>query len=429
MKNFKKLNSGFAAFYSMILILGIICATTASVSFVVIKQQKGIKSMVRSFQSYYSAETGVEDALLRLKSEMEFSSPYTFNFDNNKAATVEISESIGGSRTITAEGNTFDKVRKISAVYKISSNNPTFSIGIQVGNGGLTLGNNSVVVGDIFSNGSIVVPTGTSYLNNNVIVAQKGNVIDGAVVSGDVSAYSCIDSQIILGDLTYIQGGVIDDCEVIAGDTILQLEEIPAQDMPITDEQINTWKQEATNGGIIAGDYSLSGSVEQNLGPKKITGDLILDNGTTLNLTGTILVSGNLTISNNAKIKLDSGVYGSRSGLIIITGKTKINPNVHLEGSGEDKSFLMLLSINTEVSDIANPAIRVDNNISSNAAIFYAGKGLIVLNNGALANQVTGYKVHLENNAWVVYLDELKDIFFSSEPTASWELESWKEIE
>jgi len=171
----------------------------------------------------------------------------------------------------------------------------------------------------------------------------------------------------------------------------------------------------------------ISDRVQRNLGPLRITGNLTIDNRTTLNMRGTILVSGNLTISNNARIRLDNEVYGSNSGVIIVEGKTTINPNVYLEGSGEDESYLMVLSTNTEISDISNPAIRINNNV--NGAIFYAGSGLIVLNNGVMAQEVTAYKVRLENNAWIFYEDGIADITFSSGPSGSWELVSWKEIE
>jgi hypothetical protein len=427
LKNFKKLNSGFAAFYALILILGIICVTTASISFVVNKQQKAVKNVVRSSQSYYSTEAGVEDALLRLRQEMDFSSPYSFEIAENKTATVTISDEEAGTRTINVEGDVFDKIRKVRAVYKISDSGGSFNYGIQVGDGGLTMGNNSFVRGNVFSNGSVIVPTGVAYIDDSVTVARNGNRIDGLIIGMNAKAYSCFDSRILLGDLTYVQGGTLDDCWDLFGDTILQPDEIPAQNLPLTDTQINFWKQEAINGGTISGDLVISDRVQRNLGPLRITGNLTIDNRTTLNMRGTILVSGNLTISNNARIRLDNEVYGSNSGVIIVEGKTTINPNVYLEGSGEDESYLMVLSTNTEISDISNPAIRINNNV--NGAIFYAGSGLIVLNNGVMAQEVTAYKVRLENNAWIFYEDGIADITFSSGPSGSWELVSWKEIE
>jgi hypothetical protein len=263
------------------------------------------------------------------------------------------------------------------------------------------------------------------YIDETIIVAINGNRIEGLIVGEDAKAHTCKDSQ-ITGTLTYVSGGSVTNCT--AGESIkTQPNEIPAKDLPIPQSQIDSWKSEAEAGGIISGDYTISGKITQNLGPVKITGNLLVDNNATLNMMGTIWVVGNLRIDNGSTIKLDSDSYGPLSGVIVVDGKIKVRPNTYLKGSGQEGSYLMLLSTNPEVLDTANPAIDVDNN--SDAAIFYTTQGLIVLRNKIKAREVTGYKIFLDNNAEILYEAGLEEATFSSGPGGSWEVVSWREIE
>jgi len=417
---------GFAAFFITILVLAVIFGIAISLTVLILGQQRISGNIVKSSQSYFAAEAGIEDAILRLKNKMKWSSPYNLNV-GGASATIEISSIIGGSRTITSKGNFLNRIRKIQIVYKISTQQISFYYGAQVGDGGMLMGNNSRVRGNIYSNGSVIPAKGgdKGYIDESIIVAINGNRIEGLQVGKDAKAHTCKDSQ-ITGTLIYVSGGSVQNCTA-GGATNIQPNEIPAKDLPISQGQIDKWKQEAEGGGIISGDYTVSGKITQNLGPKKITGNLLVDNNATLNMTGTIWVVGNLRIDNGSTIKLDSNSYNSLSGVIVVDGKIKVRPNTYLKGSGQEGSYLMLLSTNPEVSDTANPAIGVDNN--SDAAIFYANQGLIVLRNKIKAREVTGYKIFLDNNAEILYEAGLEEATFSSGPGGSWEVADWKEIE
>jgi hypothetical protein len=359
---------------------------------------------------------------LRLVKKMTLSAPYTFKV-GQATSTVEISEIVGGSRTITATGNSLNRLRKIQVGYSVSTQQISFHYGAQVGEGGMTMGNNAVIKGNVYSNGSVV--SGKGYIEGTVIVAKNGNRIEGLIIQQDAQAHSCKDSQ-ITGTLTYVSGGTIQNC--LAGGTIkIQPNEIPTKDLPIPQTQIDKWKSEAEKGGTISGDYTISGKITQNLGPVKITGNLLVDNNAVLNMTGTIWVVGDLRIDNGATIKLDSNSYGALSGVIVVDGKIKVRPNTYLKGSGQEGSYLLLLSTNPEVSDTTNPAIDVDNN--TDAAIFYTNQGLIVVRNNVKARELTGYKIFLDNNAEVAYETGLEEAVFSSGPGGSWKVVSWREVE
>lgn len=422
----QKREKGFAALFLSILVLAIIFVLGVSITVLTLGQQKISGNIIKSTQAYYTAEAGIEDALLRLTQAKVWSSPYNLSVGDT-LATIEISDIIGGSRTITSKGDFLNRIRKTQIVYQISSQKISFYYGAQIGDGGMEMGNNARIGGNVFSNGSVIPARGgdKGYIDNSIIVAKSGNRIEGLIVGEDAMAHTCKES-IIGGNLTYVSGGSILNCDV-GGSVNERPNQIEPEGLPISQEQIDSWKSDAESEEVISGDYTISGGTTENLGPKKITGNLLVDNNATLNMTSTLWVAGNLRIDNGATIQLDSNFYGSNSGVIVVDGKVKIRPNTYLKGTGQEGSYLMMLSTNPEVSDETNPAIDIDN--TTEGAIFYGQNGLIVLRNNVVAREVTSYKIFIDNNAEIIYESGLENVFFSSGPGGSWEVASWREIE
>ncbi len=411
---------GIAGIYITLLVLAIVFAMATTISILTYNEQKISRNIIKSTQAYYTSEAGVEDIMLRMLNSMNWSSPYSLDVGNNNA-TIEVSDIIGGVRTITSTGNASNRTRKIQIIYRISTQEISFYYGAQVGEGGMIMGNNSRVKGNLYSNGSVTSIKG--YIDDTIVVAINGNRIEGLEVGKDAKAHSCKDS-IIAGSLTYVSGGAVQNCT--ANEFINeQPNEILPKDLPISQSQIDEWKTDAENGGVIIGDYIISGASE-DLGPVKIEGNLLIDNNATLNIKGSMWVVGDLRIDNGSTVQLDFNSYGSNSGVIVVDGKIKIKPNTYLKGSGEDESYLLLLSTNSSLDDL-NPAIEVDNN--TDAAIFYANQGLISIRNNVQVREITGYKVYLDNNAEVQYESGLENASFSSGSGGTWEVASWKEVE
>lgn len=417
-------DAGFAALFMTILILVVIFGIAVSISILTYGEQKILKNITKSNQAYYTAEAGIEDALLRLEKNMNWSSPYTLSVGNS-SATIEISEIIGGSRMITSEGNVSNRIRKIQIVYQVTAEEISFYYGAQIGDGGIEMVNKSRIEGNVFSNGSIVRIEGANVeITGTAWVAINGNKLNGLNIGEDAYVHTCVDSQ-IGGTLTYVSGGSVINCT--AGESIKERpNEIDPRDLPIPPETINSWKDDALSGGIISGDYILSGTSEAFLGPKKIEGNMAIQDKSILTVTGTIWVTGDITIENTAKVRLDKAAYGSLSGVIIADGKIILRDSASVEGSGEEGSYLMLLSTNTSL-DAASPAIFAGN--SSETAIIYTSDGLVVVANSIELREVTGYKLYLSDSATVVYEVGLEDASFTSGPGGSWEVVSWKEIE
>lgn len=203
----------------------------------------------------------------------------------------------------------------------------------------------------------------------------------------------------------------------------------PRENMPISDGVIQDWRNAAADGGTCvvpqcdaSGNYHITGGVAKSLGPKKITGNLQVDNNAILTITGTIYVAGSVNLSNNCIIKLDPS-YGANSGVIVTDGLVDVSNNCTFQGSGNPKSYILLLTAKDA------PALDVMD-ISNNSAgvIYYAAKGRINFANNATAKEATAYGMDMSNNAVITYESGLANATFSTGPSAGWSIQRWNEI-
>lgn len=404
---------GFAAFLAAILIMAIMFGIGTSIFILTYNEQKISQNVSKSIQAYYLSEAGLEDALLRMSNGKNWTSSYSLAL-NNGTSTVEISEAVGGSRTITSNASISGKYRKNQVVYEISNKNFSFFYGAQIGEGGLVLDDLSQVKGNVFSNGSIIMESGAE-ITGTAKVAKNGNKIEGGAVLEDAYADLCHNTD-VSNNLFY---RINDGCAADIFTTLSQ--EIATASLPISEEEIIEWKNEALAGGIHSGNYALSeGSAY--LGPKKIEGNLLIEGNSHLFLTGTLWVTGTVMIKNNAIVGLDQSSYGSFSGMIISNNLITLQNNSISRGSGLAGSYLMYLS-----TAALNPAIKIQNNSVSD--ILYTNKGWIEIENNSKMREITGYGIHLKNNAAVTYEVGLQDSNFISGPSGGWGVASWKEIE
>lgn len=319
--------------------------------------------------------------------------------------------------------------RTVRARIVADNNESSFSFhyGIQVGETGLTMSNNSQVVGSVYSGGSItggsgVYIKGDVYISkpdgelNNVRVGCPASQGGACPINGSAHVYNLIGSY-IYGDGYYTNRS----STTILG-TATPNSPAPAPiSLPISDTNIDLWKSWAEKGGLYTGNYTLSGNnVSVDLGPYKIDGDLTITNGSTLNLTGVLYVTGDITFSQNAIISLDSS-FGTNSGMIIADGTVITSNNVQIKGSGNSASYIMILS--TSSSD---PAINVANNSSS--VVYYANNGFIDVANNAHIRSITGKGIRLKNGAIVEYDTGLANSNFSAGPGGSWFLKEWQVV-
>lgn len=404
---------GFATLYFVLLALFLIVSIAGSSFLLISFQQRVGRNAQNSIQAYWAAEAGVEDAFLRLKKGLSWANPISFSVGEG-GVTTTITETSPGTNLVVAQGDDASRIRKIQALFELSGITPAFFYGAQIGDGGLQMDNLSKVIGNVFSNGNIIAVSGSKIMES-ATTAGAGKKIEKATILQDAFADVCKDSTVTGVLRANSQTGCTFGSFVPLG-TPPSL--VP---LPISVEEIQVWKDAAQAGGTIIGNYELGGSDTASLGPKKITGNLEIEDSAVLTLTGTLWVAGDVEVKNSARVKLASS-YGATSGVIVADGTITLQNNSISEGSGNPDSYLIYLSTNS-----SNPALVIKNNAI--ADILYTSQGWLEVQNNAQLVEVTGYGIHLKNSSVIQYEMGLQDAKFTSGPGASFELSSWQEIE
>jgi len=265
---------------------------------------------------------------------------------------------------------------------------------------------------------------------NKVIVAGTAwaNNIVNSSICGD-AYYQGIDSS----SLAFLNNPSSPICSqpLTGGTAFPDSADQPPSNMPVSQANIDQWKNDAQAGGQMIGDYNVTNDV--SLGPKEITGSLVMvDNNKTLTVTGTLYVRGNIDIANGSAVHCDPA-YGENSCLVIADGWIHVANNGQFLGSGTPGSFTMLL---TTLACTGSSGVgcghhggAIDAHNNATGVIFYASNGMINLHNGVSLTEVTAYKLRMENNAVITYESGLANAKFSSGPTGGFSVKDWREVE
>jgi len=295
----------------------------------------------------------------------------------------------GSTRTILTRARNFSKA--------------SFAAAMQGGGSGAVLRNNAHIIGSVYLNGSILCLPGAGITGSATVAGETGS-IDGCEVDGDAQAHE-IRNSVVAGDAWY---------QAISGTSVSGALHPDSPDpatvpFPLTDQQIDLWRAEAEDGGVIQGNVVVSGDGPHPYGPVRITGDLTIGNNATLTMTGTIFVDGRVTTGNGSVVRLDPS-YQERSGVLAAEGNIDAGNTVSFYGSGDSASVLLIVTRSLSVSE-TDPAIFIGNNASN--SLFYANRGLIHVKNNALVNGLVGERLLLDENTSAVYLPAATDLDFS----------------
>jgi len=396
----------------------------------ILKQQRITSQSALSRQSYFLAEAGIEDVVYRLKTGRPVSPSEILSL--NGESTIIATEDTSDGKQITSVADFRNVVRKLRANVILGSG-VSFHFGIQSGDGGLLMGNTSSVLGNVYSNGSVIGSGPTNnIIRGGVVSAGPNGFVNNLYATSSVYA-NTISSAQIDGDAYY---------QSISNTTVLGTSYPESTDqsfanLPIPDEQIEEWKQVALAGGVIDDPcpYKITGAV--TIGPTKIACDLeISGNNYTIILAGNVWVEGNIIIKNSPNIRIDSSL-GSKGVALIAdkladpngSGKISLENSATFEGSGISGSHVMFISQNRSAeSGGSEEAIDVKNTVSGDLLV-YAGHGEIVLQNSVNLKEVAAYKIRLKNTATVVYETGITNLIFDSGPSGSYEILDWREIE
>ena len=416
---------GYSALVTVFLVSTIGLILAGNMSALMIARQKIIRNVLGAAQSYYTAEAGIEDALLRV---IDPAIPEQTNISLSLAgstASTTIFQS-GNNTTISSSGNKNNFFRNLQLAVTAATDGASFNYGVQIGAGGLEMKNSGRVEGNVYSDGDIIgtnspVITGDAWVSGN-------HKIKGFRVDGDAHA-NTLQSDSIGRDAYYqTKTGT-----TVSGTNYPGSADPPALTMPISDTLINSWKDDALAGGIYTGNYLIENITD--LGPIKIIGNLTIEGDAVVTLTGTVWVTGNIILQNNGIIQLASG-YVTNDCVIIDDGNITLQNNFLVCGSEGYN-----ISSNPKVCNTANTsyvlfvstksgdgAIDMKNDASLNG-ILYAPYGGLEIENNAFLKEATAYKLKIENNTIVRYESGLVNLSFSSGPGGGWTIGQWQEIQ
>lgn len=424
-KRIKK-NSGAAM---LIFIIFFVFISLAIVFGLILPSVRGFQNTsldLNSKKSYFLAESGSEDATYRIFNSMPISGIETITLDSNSVTTT-ITTTFVNTKKITSLAGVSSSERKTSLNVR-TGEGVVFKYGTQAGQGGFVFHPNSHITGSLYSNGDIVGSNG-AYITGAAFAAGPTGSINnmriGFLGLGDAYSHTITNSTITGNVYCKVGSGNNKPCDVTTNDPL-------PKSLPIPDESIAKWKDDAENPakGGSTNNGNMTINVPTSLGPKKIVGDLTVNS--TLNLTGTIYVTGNIFLNIGGKVKLDVS-YGATSGILMSDGYIRIKNNVIFEDSGTPGSYIMLLSESNCDASMGgapcngNNALDVSNN--SNISIVVAQKGTVYFSNNATVKETVGNKIELKNNVGISYGSGIIDVGFTSGPSGSWHISDWGETQ
>ncbi len=392
---------------------------------------RSASNFMKSVGSYYASESGVEDVAYRLRNAKVVTSPEVLVV--NSATITTTIANVGSDKELIATSDLDDHIRKVKALLTVTAatGGVSFNYGVQVGNGGFFLENNSEIKGNVYSNGPI---TGQ---NNNIIrgdavSAGAGGLFDNAHATGTVRAHE-IKSSTIDKDAYYVVWG---SGNTITGTQYPGSADQPTIPLPITDAQISDWETEAAAGGTISSPCPYNISAATTIGPKKIACDLIIDinPAATVTLTGPLWVTGNIVVQNNSILQVAASLPGKSVVIVadnpsnkLTSSKITLQNDTIYNGSGSGSYIFFVSQNNSYELGGSEVAINGKNNVSG-SLVLYGGHGEILIENGISLKEVTGYRIHSKNNTVVTYESGLASPLFTSGPAGSLSVQSWREV-
>jgi len=450
-----KQENGYVALTVTLLTMIVSLTIIGGFTFFALQEARTNTAFTKSVESRYIAEGGIEDMVYRVVSGKQYSASETLDVGNG-TTTLTVSTS-GTQKTIRSAGKRDNFQQNLETKVTIATDAVGFYYGAQVGDGGITMEQNSSVSGGVFSNGSIIgdngaIITGDAFAAGASAIRKvtvsgnaQAHLIDDSTVGGYASSTTKLDDTLVgldahtneLDDATVNNNAyynVTDAQSVVLGSRITPT--VPPADLtslalPITQSKIDQWKSDAEQNGVIA-----SGTCSQNWSPPTnpytVNGGVLekslnLDNNQILILKGTVWVKCDVDVSNGAAIRLDPG-YGQTSGMLIADGRMHLRNNGVFQGSGDpcNCSYIMLL---TTAGGGGHHGSAIDLHNNASGTIFYAGNGLVYLHPNVEVMQLTARAVHLENNATLVYELGVASANFSSGPSSGSDIQYWKRVE
>lgn len=429
LKNTSESNRGAVLMTLVLLFTGISLVIVLGLGLPIINGNKAVTAALQSRVSFAASEGGLEDYMYRLTNAMNFDNTEVVDVDGTQVISKLVIGAEPNTLDVVAEGNRSNAIRTTKGVVAAGSG-ASFNYGVQVGNGGFRMENNSSVLGNVYANGS-VIGFNSNFVDGDVVSAGPTGLIDGITASS--SAYAnTIQNSTVYKDAYYQT--ILNT--TVGGTEYPGSEDQPVAELPISDAQIDAWKDDAVAGGVINSPCPYIIESDTVIGPVKINCDLILKgNDYNVDLLGPIWVEGDIEMQNGPTVRVHDSI-GNRSiafiadepsdsdngGMILLKNSTSF-------GGNGNSSYVLMVSQNTSAENGGtNVAINVANSVAGDLLV-YARHGEILLQNSVNLKEVSAHLIRLTNFAEVVYESGLISLLFTSGPGGGYIIDGWKEVE
>ncbi|MFY9463434.1 MAG: choice-of-anchor R domain-containing protein [Candidatus Sungiibacteriota bacterium] len=147
------LQSGYAALTAVLLIIFSSLAIIGGLAFFATQEAGVNRVYARSVIARAVAEAGIEDATYRILAGKQVGASETLAVGSD-STTVSVA-TVGNQRTIRSAGVRANVQQSIETRVNVTTDAASFYYGVQVGDGGMTMGNGAEVLGNVYSNSSI----------------------------------------------------------------------------------------------------------------------------------------------------------------------------------------------------------------------------------------------------------------------------------
>lgn len=125
--NDKNNQKGYIALILILIVLGLALTIAISANLSGISEADMGLQKSQSSQSFYLANLCAEDALMKLKKDLEYKGGETLTFDQGNCVILPIEGNGNFDRVVKTEGNIYNQIRRIEI--KINKVNPKTEIG------------------------------------------------------------------------------------------------------------------------------------------------------------------------------------------------------------------------------------------------------------------------------------------------------------
>lgn len=405
------------------------------------------RNAVGSDKALFAAQSAVEEALMRIKNDKNYSGSSTI-FVDGAIATVSAFGS-SSSKTIAATASAGTYVRRVKAVIQNNSITPQFLYGLQSGVNGIELSQNT----------SIASSSGNVTVYSNGFIAGEANDRQGAnckniasVIQGNAYAVTSFDRTIggtgvcVSNDAyaaTYSYCYVFGKRRVAAGGNCLggtfvatpapTSAPLPAIDVSLLKGYLQSKGITYSGNCSVDGASACSGGFAKTIGNEIITGNLTIPQNTNLTVTGPVWVQGTIFVDSNVNIGLTGPL-----GKIVLTDQTITLKN-NISSTPVGNAFLLFITTYTSYPSpsptpvpapgnafCSTPAVQIGPATSN--LLFYAMNGCISLSNNATFNgAIVGEKIFIDHNSTVTYNAGLSSAVFAISQTGGWQTNSFTE--